>query len=758
MALSLKALHNYNMLHKAFRLIPIFVIGFIPILWFLPNHVVFFGDEYPYWTGKAFLEKEFFSWDDFNLGQRSSLPAYIIHDSIGGSLRTIGLDIGLITVLEYSFIILVAGVSIYLLFSKTIQVQNDIKVFAYNIGALFYVANVHVIVMFFNKPMLYGYAFTPLLSYLSIRLMDDIAEGRRPYKSLFILMIASLFSLPFISLNPAILLITSIIVLVFVGYHAASRSYFRKLMFLRGFAFCILLFVLANSWWIYLAFAYYERTLHQDVWQTPPEVAISSWSWTHQNAQIERLLNLSGHWDFNEINYPFFNFYENAWIWALMYLPFVFFACAYIFNKAKSPNRTILYTMVLLLLTGLFFAKGINEPFSSINKALYEKSFIFNMFREPVSKFTFLIITAFSFGAVLFSIKILRFNKKRMINLVLFLSITMILLIPSYPMLNGSTLKQPRYEKIFDGASFKPYNEIPSYWLTMDSYFDDISPNGDFKVVVFPYDGFYQQGYKWGSYGIDSLARANIANPVVTSTQDNYIINPNIVEDIKTMYATFGVNKDSFLYYLDKLNIKYLLVRNDYYSDLPGRNTMSAEQVKTILNGMSEVQYLSTIGRLDIYEYKYAKPEVAIDSGHMSLRKIDPTSYHLTVSNMEDIATIYLSQSYDPLWKASYGDHNWFDMLFTTPINKDFRRDDYRNIWIFSASEMKNENITIQYLGQSYLILFSIVSASVFGIISFVAFLKHKVCFGMTGLNKTKRGVLALLNRGCQILSTWQKR
>lgn len=752
----------YNIVYP---LTPIVIAALIPLFWYSPQKTFFFGDEYPFWLNSNTVNKEPWSWDDYNLGQRSILPLFFLHDEVGNLLASTGLDKGFVATMEYSFLLFVAGIGSFILLDMLIEKRHVHRIFV-SLSALFYMFNIHVLFIMFNKGLIISYSFLPLLAFVVLYLLKQLQVSKQfPWTTVLILSLLSMFSLSYAAVNPANILIVSVPIASLAVVQIVRERLLVSNRFWIWLGMSIMLLLMVNSWWMYTAYSYYSRSFFPEVWSVRSDINISSWAWTHQNANIWRLLGLSGHWDFNEENYPFFSqYYEKNLILALQYLPFALFLLGTFLGWKHGISRyMVAYTIILFVVT-LMLEKGLNEPFAGFNKALYENISGFTLFREPVSKFGVWLVFSFTlaiplafheFGnkmkrlrnhlktanTALFHNQILIFiaikipsilhvgclnerivtrflPQSQIEDLLMFLIVVSLLLAPAIPIINGQAVKDARYGTLFAGNAFSPQVEIPQYWQELGHYLETNKQiDKDGKVLVLPGDDFYQQGYLWGGYGVDNVPRFHLSNPTVTSTPDNYVNNKNTLMDLGSVYSSFAnvvkdpKEKDVFLYYLDKLGIGTIIVRNDLFWNLPTRSILSPESVKSTLAEIHQIQYVDTIGKIDIYKYSMSKGEIQTDidkNANFKVEKKSIVEYHTTYEYQGKAFTLYLSQTYDPLWKASYGEHNWLDILFSESIKADHRPDDYRNIWIIDNP--KANSITVIYLGQSYFNIFVMIA------------------------------------------------
>ncbi len=286
----------------------------------------------------------------------------------------------------------------------------------------------------------------------------------------------------------------------------------------------------------------------------------------------------------------------------LVFIPFLLAASALFFKGTKARFNLFIMGSILVL---LFLAKGLHPPFGDL--LLYQNISIMSMFREPVSKFTLLVVPflALLIGYAVANLANLRFRRlNSSFYKVLVISLVFAVFIASvYPFFiysggqnsNGITDTKGAIENGFSGtqqfnSTFSPYTQIPSYWYQATNWIN--SQPGDWKVLMTPLDDYYQMPYSWGVngswyYGTDQLVDGLIDKPLISSDCLNgYKINPDTATNFQQLYYSMKYGwDDQFRALLDLMNIRYIFQRNDVVTDI-NRTTLTSP--KTLMS-QSEV-------------------------------------------------------------------------------------------------------------------------------------------------------------------------
>jgi hypothetical protein len=342
-----------------------------------------------------------------------------------------------------------------------------------------------------------------------------------------------------------------------------------------------------NLWWLIPVLGSFIFSSSQTL---NSQINIQAWDWTQNRASFLNLFWLNGYWDWKTEYYPYVNSYSNPLLAILVFVPLLLQEQP-LFKSNKSRFNAYIMATILCF---LFLAKGLHDPFRQLNLFLYNTVPFMSMFREPVSKFTLLLMPFLAllvgYGSenianlkVRLSLQPLSGKspqvpsrpKKRINfhhNILVLALIAIIFLVSVYPLVYNRT------EITIEDTSFSSRIQIPSYWYQATGWIN--SQQGNWRVLITPIDDFYQMPYTWGTdssyYGTDQLIDRLIEKPIVsTDVLNSYVVNPQTALTLHELnYAMRYGRVNEFKALLDLLNVKYILQRNDVISNLTGRTTL----------------------------------------------------------------------------------------------------------------------------------------------------------------------------------------
>ena len=260
---------------------------------------------------------------------------------------------------------------------------------------------------------------------------------------------------------------------------------------------------------------------------------------------------------------------------------------------------------MLTILTFLFLAKGLHEPLSQLNLLLYIYIPGMNMFREPTSKFTMALLPflALLIGYAVHHIANIKIGKHKPTNIAKTLVATFFILtfiISTYRLITNPI------ETKTTQLPFSSYIKIPDYWYEATDWLNN--QPGDYKILITPPDDFYQMPYIWGYYGREFQTRL-IRKPILSNSyRFSYKINPDVTVTLQQLSNSIKYNRTAeFKAFLDLLNIKYIVQRNDIQHNFTGRNIIPPNEMQTFLTQQPYIHLAKKFGQLDIYEYTEPK-------------------------------------------------------------------------------------------------------------------------------------------------------
>ncbi len=609
------------------------IAGLFPLLWFKQGSILAYGDDFPlYLNSHKVYAAGPYLWSTDYLGYATPAPAYLLYQYSGAFLSTLGLSLSSIQIAMKVFLFLVAGLSMFYL-TKKIYPQYRFAAF---ISGFFYLFNFFVLLDVSNVGFIWTYAFLPLLLALFFTAITATYQQDRKTANKHIIYFAlvSVVAFSFASINPAnvalLIIGLAVFALYFVfKYRKQMRLFWLSLGKIVGATFPL------NLWWLIPVLGSFIFSSSQTL---NSQINISAWSWTQDRASFLNLFRLNGYWNWSPEYYPFADSYSMPILTILVFVPFIIAGAALLFRSGKSRFNAYIMAIVLCF---LFLAKGTHEPFPQLNLFLYYNVPFMSMFREPVSKFTLLMMPFLAllvgYGSenianlkVHLSLQTLSGkspqlpsrHKKRInfhhYNILVLALIAMIFLVSVYPLVDNTT------KITIEDEPFSSRIQIPSYWYQATGWIN--SQQGNWRVLVTPLDDFYQMPYKWGDdssyYGTDQLIDRLIEKPIVsTDVLNSYVVNPQTASTLQELnYAMRYGRVNEFKAWLDLLNVEYILQRNDIISNLTSRTTlpdgilasqsaiMSPDLMKGFFQRQPYLHLVKTFGALDIYEYTDSKP------------------------------------------------------------------------------------------------------------------------------------------------------
>ncbi|MGD0342915.1 MAG: alpha-(1-_3)-arabinofuranosyltransferase family protein, partial [Bacteroidales bacterium] len=488
-------------------------------------------------------------WSSDSMGYADPIPSYAIYQYTACFLSFAGINIEAIQILFQVFLFMGAGFSMYYL-SKTLY--PDLKISPL-IASIFYMFNFFVLQSRVNVGLAWSYTFLPLLIALIVKAINAAYQhdSKATNRNVIYFAISSTVALSLASINPTnVALIILGITSIFFYYLLKNRKQLKPLFML--IAKIALVTVPINLWWLVPmlnTYVFSPQMLNS-------QINVVSWSWTQDRSSFLNLFWLNGIWTWLPEYFPYIDSYSNPFMIILVFVPFLLATTALLFKSNKS--RFNAYIMLLILFF-MFLAKGLHEPFSQLNLLLYQKIPYVNMFREPTSKFTMLIVLLLSLligyaANHLSNLKAIK-SKYCITKMVIPIVLIATIIIAVFPLVTNPI------ETKTQQLPFSSYIKIPDYWFQATDWINH--QNGDYKVLITPLDDFYQMPYIWGYYGTDQLIERLFQKPVISTDYLNqYYVNPSTAANLQQLRASIQYNNSSeFKAFLDLLNIEYILQR-----------------------------------------------------------------------------------------------------------------------------------------------------------------------------------------------------
>ncbi len=662
----------------AIEIIILIFAGLLPLLW-LPKegYVISNGDNFPLFLNpQQVLSTGTYLWSHDFLGYSTPAPAYLFYQYPAIFLNYLGLSIGAIQIFYQVILFIIGALSMYY-FSKTIYPELRIAPFA---AGFFYMFNIFALTTRQNIGFVWIYAFLPLLLALFAKIVKLTYEknNKSANKNIIYFSLLSVIAFSFAAINPANVALGLFGIAILALYYLVK---YRKqlLPLFKSLGKMIGISVPINLWWIIPIVSYYF--LSNQVFNST--VSADAWAWTQWRSSFLNLFWLNGFWGWLPEYVPYINSYKNPILAILVFVPFVVAATALLFKSQRSRFNAYIMGAILVL---LFLAKGLYPDFlKPLNSSIFGLP-LMSMFREPVSKFTLLIVPflALLIGFGSEKIATLRLPKLsfRFSKILILSVLILVFLVAVQPLIvstnaNGQIVYNYPIESKTAQLPYSSYVKIPDYWYQATDWIN--SQPGDGKVLLTPVDDYYQMPYNWtnGYYGTDQLIDSLIDKPIIsTSILSGYKINNDTYATLLELgYAIRCGRGYEFKHFLDILGVKYILQRNDIDNTVADANAwsdgnsntlgyrnilqdgtlvsegsiMSPDVMKNFFADQSSLQLVMTFGYLDIYEYVESKPSFYVSGFSSSPDSRIGIESNLTLNNNWNFSNMTLLSG----WKTN---------------------------------------------------------------------------------------------------------
>jgi len=662
----------------AIEIIILIFAGLLPLLW-LPKegYVISNGDNFPLFLNpQQVLSTGTYLWSHDFLGYSTPAPAYLFYQYPAIFLNYLGLSIGSIQIFYQVILFIIGALSMYY-FSKTIYPELRIAPFA---AGFFYMFNIFALTTRQNIGFVWIYAFLPLLLALFAKIVKLTYEknNKSANKNIIYFSLLSVIAFSFAAINPANVALGLFGIAILALYYLVK---YRKqlLPLFKSLGKMIGISVPINLWWIIPIVSYYF--LSNQVFNST--VSADAWAWTQWRSSFLNLFWLNGFWGWLPEYVPYINSYKNPILAILVFVPFVVAATALLFKSQRSRFNAYIMGAILVL---LFLAKGLYPDFlKPLNSSIFGLP-LMSMFREPVSKFTLLIVPflALLIGFGSEKIATLRLPKLsfRFSKILILSVLILVFLVAVQPLIvstnaNGQIVYNYPIESKTAQLPYSSYVKIPDYWYQATDWIN--SQPGDGKVLLTPVDDYYQMPYNWtnGYYGTDQLIDSLIDKPIIsTSILSGYKINNDTYATLLELgYAIRCGRGYEFKHFLDILGVKYILQRNDIDNTVADANAwsdgnsntlgyrnilqdgtlvsegsiMSPDVMKNFFADQSSLQLVMTFGYLDIYEYVESKPSFYVSGFSTSPDSRIGIESNLTLNNNWNFSNMTLLSG----WKTN---------------------------------------------------------------------------------------------------------
>jgi len=382
----------------------------------------------------------------------------------------------------------------------------------------------------------------------------------------------------------------------------------RKSIFLKKislfFLLDILFFVFLNA---YSIFPYVATLINSDFAKVINQGTINAgYEWLNYISRGSSFLNLfrmQGIPDWYLTGYSanpdhaYANLYltNTKFVFISFVIPIITLLGLLIPTKEKVKKYIILFFIILLLIS-MFFVSGTNSPLGFIYEFLYTRIPGFNIFRSPYYKFAPSYLIAFIF--------LLSFSLSKIISVVRLNNLLKLFLV--FLIIVGWFKYHNLVFNSNDLFTWQPSKstlvKVPDYVNEFGSYLATSNIKG--RILVVPsFDRTWRDdSYKWGYWSLSPLPSlfvqdANfVANDLNISSGEEGWVN----ELYKLLLAK---DKDNFLKFANRLGIRYIFVKEDYYIEVSKDLKLYFDSINWFSNN-NYIVLLKKIGPWSLFSIK----------------------------------------------------------------------------------------------------------------------------------------------------------
>jgi len=614
---------NDRILNKIYKILPIIIIGLIPLLWFKKGCLIGGVDiDFPLFPIKQFFLRSY-SWNPVLLGgtdystRFAGLFSFTLSQAL---LKSFNLSLIVVEKIYFVFWYTLTGLSMYFFIFQLVR-GKDVKSYIVRYMAVFfYMVNFYQlhIWMIARKPELSGAILIPGL--LGILIM--MRKKRTNFIAISSLLFLLFLFTSGIGMNPPVVGIVFIFLFIYTIYYAGLINFYRNnnksearrnLLYL---SLVLLMFVLVNLHWILSVGNY---------------VLISTFTNTSRSLNVFNIMGLlEGTSRYNSFLNVLRLYGDNVWFDGFknrLYLPFfanylnnpflilasfIFPILAFSAILISKKKHVIFFTLIAVIT--LFLSKGIHSPFGNVFLWMIKHIPGFWVYRAPWQKFTLITILSYSYLAAITCgflyekipnvVKLykVRIRHSKVIFLVLLITIH---LVYHYGFIFGRMLPTTEERQVLPGF----HQKYPDYLFKSAEWIN--SKKDQFKMVLLPDDK--ANAYYWGYGGAQDISADLFTKGLIFRQYGEGMVPPTSLDKVYNVFIASLYNE--LTPYAGKiaglLNVRYLLHRNDFIYDWSGDND-SPEFVKNKLIKQKGITLEKSIGKWDFYKNKYELPHIYI--------------------------------------------------------------------------------------------------------------------------------------------------
>ncbi len=622
---------------KRIDILLIFIISFLPLLWFRGNNYIDTAD-YGFWLSAVKLFNNSFSSFMSDVGSGILSPgvsAFLIPFAIGGvAFKFIGLSIIDYEKFLFVFWFLSSGLSMYYLCSI-----NEVNSYGRFFASLFYMMNPLSLTIYFSTQsgglISPAYSLAPLILALYIKGINNSKKIIEPilYASFWFLIGDYAYANPVLLINQLLLIFAYFVFYFYFNFKNKQKLYLA----IRFTSIFLIFFFILNLYW-FIPFFLNLSSMSKFSYLKIQNFGGAYYNYILNSLAILNIERLTGFWamfgSFSKslLYYKWSPVYKSGFFIFLSFIPIFFIILGIIlfnfYDKNQKKNNIVFFLFIFLFVGLLINAKG-----SFLGKCLFyitkNLPFFMEAFSTNIIKFG--IILSLS-GSILFGFGLNRFYSafkyggfrfKSIFSLILF-----IFLFPIYmfPFFNGNIINNGN--RHFREGRFR----IPSYYYKTKTL---LLKNGYGNIFIMPYNlnsstyllWLKKDGDVGGYSGGDMIDESIWPYPVYFGYTGGDSINLEELSIYKTFEKSQGfssISKQTLLIYLGYLGVKYIIFHNDYNwhlkNFLGNYYIFNRYLIKNKLNKIKGIISKKYVEGLYLYvmKKKYIKPLI-YDSEYLNL-------------------------------------------------------------------------------------------------------------------------------------------
>jgi len=573
------------------ELLPLILFSLVPLLWFVPGHLINPNDTNFPLDPIALFKQRLFTWNDqHGIGINFSFDtAGISFHGLQALIYFLGFSVIETEKIFLCFWFFLITASFYFFLKYFLgEEENKIILLA---GTIFYIFNPYLFSIFsnINAANLAALFFIPI----STKFLLKLVLGQMSFKKFLTIFPFICFLAAPIGINFPVL---AVVIFYFVFLLFSLILYSRRLKFKRilltFFLFAFLFFIFNAYWILPDMLVLTQKNAFNLPSGTELRTLLSGFS---EFNGINNLFRLQGDWVWR---YPGFrgekfvvyadNFITNPILIVVSYLAPIIFILTLIFVERK-----FLVFGGGLLLVSLVFSSGNHLPLGSIFLFLVNRLPFLSIFRSPWYKFSLLTVFVYALSAGLFFQYILGKVKQKGILLIIFLAFGQ--LIYGYPLLTRAIF--PNKRKSLPPAQFI----IPEHPRMAANFLNQFK--SEFTVISLPNNP--ADVYYWGFNGpYDLLNLYAPSKGVLAGPAQN---NGGGIYEVFYQGLTSGYPKLSKL--MNFMNSRYLIHKKDIIFDFYN-NYDEPDLIKNLLLEQKNLVQAKDFGTWSLYENLAALPGV----------------------------------------------------------------------------------------------------------------------------------------------------